>query len=572
MYSETKHPLVISFAHPDGLLLLDMADKGLRNTSSYRRMMVLVGKAVGSNRSDRLELASSLLEREVDSFTSLSREDIEFLIDMLLSWEKTQTVRLANGVLFTESMMICDMIEQDIPYLSEKSILSDTQSRKKYTSMREITQKDMQDAYQKSDFSDFASNVLSATSKLSDTVTTIPEANHGRWAKHKVIQAPTTGLGLELGAGGFPRGKIFHFYGAKHSGKSMIAYQIAAMSQKQGIPVVIVDAEAAMDADFAENLGLDLSPELLKIVLPGNIEELSNLLIELSDKPYTIIVDSIASSASKIELTRDRSKKSARVGGTAIEWSNTLSVIRTRLLRSGCTLVLINQVRKNMDAGMYGDPNRPWGSDVIQHQVDISFYVTSANAKDNLKDRGYKISRLHMKKNRFDDMTDVKIDMPFKPGFPYNKSIDHTISCEKSIGSGVPVVWGELADNVFRANHSATDDGTGIISKNGRFTLRIDPVMMKAILFDDEDFDAVDIEPSKDWEVPEDGNWSGADIPDTDTENSEFFTLPGLGVINAIKWLSKHPSANELIGQRMLNALNRKRDVIEQFDRESGIE
>ena len=520
--------------------------------------MALVKRACGSVRSDRIDLVSTLLKKNISSFTQMTMDDILYATELLEAWENTQKVRFANGTLVTEAMMVCDMMDLRIPHLSHNSLLSDEKSRKEYLKM---AGKDVHIKYATDGFDDFENDVDAITSGLDDTVTTIPETHSGRWPSDMVIQAPTVGLGLALGTGGFPRGKIVHFYGAKHSGKSMIAYRIGAKSQEQGIPVVLIDAEAAMDADFANSLGLDLDPKMLKVILPGNIEELSNTLIELSGKPYTVIVDSIASSASKVELTRDRTKKEARVGGNAKAWADTLAVIRTRLLLNGGTLILINQVRKNMDAGMFGDPNRPWGSDVIQHQVDISFLVTAAKESvDYFNKKGFKISRLHMKKNRFDDMTDIKIDLTYRPGNPYNTSLDLLRTCDKKISSGSSVTFGEMAKNVLVKNAAPSKDGKETVSNRGKFSIRIDPLMMSAIQADEPDFSEVAIDPIEGWEAPD--NWFDVEVPDVDEENSEYFGLPNLHERPAVIWLNRHPVAAELISERMLNALKYKKDIL----------
>lgn len=526
--------------------------------------MALLTKSIGDNRADRLLLASSILNQTITSFKDLDEDQIEILLSACEGWEKVQTARFGNGVLGLESMMVVDMIDGKIPNLTDKNYnISDNNSRKKYLKMKKMTQKDIRSKYGNKDFSGFASDIDTATKKLDDTIVSIPEANHGRWTLDNVIPAPTIGMGLALGTGGIPRGKIIHFYGAKHSGKSQNAYQIARMSQQQGIPVVIIDTEASMDSDFAENLGLDLDPNKLQIIMPGNIEELSNLLINLSGNPYTVIVDSIASTASKVELTRDRSKKEARVGGNAKTWADTLAVIRTRLFENGGTLVLINQVRADLNAGIYGDPEKPWGSEAIQHQVDISFKVQAVKEKkDNLKAKGYKISKLYMKKNRFDDMTDVTIELPFKPGYPYNRPIDITRYCDRNIASGIATSYGELAKNALRAN-MFTENGETISSKQGRYVLRVDPLLMAAIQHDEPGFDDVDIEPLKNWVPPEDDNFYAIDIPDVDENNSEYYNIPGLHEASCIKWMAQHPVALSVLEQRLLNGLNHKQGILD---------
>lgn len=539
----------------------------LRTTNEYKHLMALFFKACGRNRTDRLRLASDLLGREVASFTDLDIDDINILIECFEDWERIQKVRLANGTLGIEALMVLDYLDGIRDTLADDSYLSTIQSRKGFVEMSRISPEELRASYSKpADLDSFMTKLESTTDSLKDTIITSPEVFDGRWPREMVINAPSVAMGLELGTGGIPRGRIVHLYGEKHSGKSQAAYQIGRMSQQQGIPVVLIDTEASLDADFAENLGLDTSMEhnLFRHIMPGNVEEVSEIVAALANEQCTIIIDSIASSVSIHEVERNKVDSSSRVGGVAKSWGDLFSIIRTRLFKSGATVILVNQVRSNLQAGLYGDPLRPWGGSAIEHQQDISFKITAAKEKAN-KLKGYNISRFHMKKNRFDDMTEKKFDLFFKPGYPYNDCIGLARICDKVIAVGSSTTYGILSKNTLLKDYMWDDQAGKLIQKKNRYTIRIDPYLYSAILYDDPDFEGdVDLEPLEGWAPPEDFDFYKIDVPDVDEENSVYYTIPRQYEVTLIRWLADHPVAMDVIVQRFLNGLNRKAEVLDE--------
>ena len=153
--------------------------------------------------------------------------------------------------------------------------------------------------------------------------------------------------------------------------------------------------------------------------------------------------------------------------------------------------------------------------------------------------------------------------MCFKPGRPYDRSIDVVRTCGQNIEPNNPVTYGELSGNALVADSFFNDQTEKIESKKNRFAISIDPYMMAAIQLDDPEFAEVDITPAEDY----DGVWdSDNPAPDIDVNGPlSGFTLPGVGEVNAMKWLKKHPSARDLIAERMLNGLNRKNDYIQEL-------
>lgn len=385
------------------------------------------------------------------------------------------------------------------------------------------------------------------------------DPSHGRMSSDKVIPAPTTSLGLALGVGGIPRSKVIHVWGEKHGGKTLLANHFIAEAQKINIPTIILDAEAAADGAFMSDVGVDTS--MVRIVQPTDLESLCTSLRKLASSGALVIVDSIAAAESSAELERNLAKDHARVGGNAALWKSTLSIFRPLARKYGTTLILINQMRANFNAGMMGDPHKPYGPEAIQHNSDISIRVTSVKEKkDTLKKHGYKISRLRFTKNRMSGDLAV-LDLVFKPGYPYNESIDLVRVCTQPIDVGCDMTYGELSKNALVGDTVFDDQNQEFAPKKNRYAIAIDPHMMAAIQVDEPDFADVDIVPVEGYN----DHWdSDNPAPDLDEENFTGFTLPGVGEMNAMKWLKNHPTARNLISERMLNGLNWKKDFISE--------
>ena len=536
----------------------------IRNSSQYRHLMALIGQVGATNRADRLSLASSLLGKTVNSFTELNLEEIDILVEKLRDWETIQNQRWGNQSLLLESLMIAELYNNFDTIDMDTPILSNSKSRKEFIDKMVSKNYDVSKENYKSNLSDFQSALGNVTSKLKHTNTDEKiYVNEGKWEDWQLIPAPATSLGLALGVGGIPRGKVIHVWGKKHAGKSMLSYQIAAKSIESEIPTVILDAEAALDGKFAKKLGIDVDSEFFNLVRPSSLEDALDIIRELSTTGSTIVVDSISSLFSETDLEKDL-RQSDRVGGTARLWIKTLGTIRTRLLNSGTTLILINQVRSNMDAGMYGPKEKAWGSEGIQHQVDVSINVNKVKEDTEfLKKRGFSISRLRFDKNRFSNTSETVVDLSFKPGQPYRQDVDVIKACGTSIGQNVSLTYGELADNVLVKNALASEeDPKEFTKKNGRFVLKVDPYMMRAIMQDDPNFTDVAIEPTDDKTFEK----LKGEVPPSDPENYEFLTLPGRGEGNAIKWAIKHPHAVDVISERLLLGLNNRDNALDALD------
>ena len=524
--------------------------ESITKSRSYKHLMTLMNNAGIIDRRERLDIARKILDKPLRSFQYLDSDDVLVLIDHFNSWKKIQELRFVNSTMFIESSMIMDVLNDDTKgLLSDRSILSTKKSRSKWMKDYQLEEKD----YQVSE--DDMSSILSEVTTGLDIKEKRLSIDSGRWPSWKCIPAPTVGLGLATNIGGIPRGKITHIWGQKHGGKSYLTFSIIAQAQKQGIPCILIDTEAAATGELVKDLGVDV--DKLVVYTPSNLETVCTMLRKLSNKPALVVVDSIAASESSVELERNISKDAPRVAGNAQLWKSTLSIVRPNLVDSGGAFILVNQVRKNLNAGPYGNPDKPYGADAIHHNVDLSMVVRPVKEKNNtLEGNGYKISRLAFDKNRFGELATT--DISFRPGFPYDKNVDLVRTCGETIAKGSKKTYGEIADNAILKGYIADPQNGDLVAKKNRWVIRVDSYLMAALLEDDPDFDEVDIEP-----IPVE-EFDITEVPNVDTENSEYFTIPKLGEVNAAAFFKKHPTTAYVIGERLLNSLEKKHEVLKK--------
>lgn len=512
--------------------------------------MVLMNNAGLIDRQERLDIASKIVGRAVETFTSLTEEEVEKLTTCFKNWKFIQEQRFTNGVMEIESFMLFDILSSDskLLKLSDNDILSTVKSRREFMNFYELTEKD----YESNE--EFESILGSITGKASRGIKVKKlTVDAGRWPKWKIVNPPTTGFGLATGIGGLPRGKIVHFWGQKHGGKSYLTYSLIAQAQRQGMYCILFDTEAAATGKLVDALGVDV--DKLAVLTPDDIEDLGNMLKEaVKHKNLFIVIDSIAATESGAELERDYNK-AAKVAGNSQTWKSILNTSRAPLQDNGSTLVLINQVRRKMDASPYEYPFKAYGGESIHHNVDISARVESVTERNaTLKERGFKISRIYFDKNRFAEMTTV--DLIFHPGLPYDTSLDLTRIVTTEVTAGSKVNYGMLADNVFLADKEWNYETEQLVNKKNKYALRVDPWMMAALLADNPDFDECDIEPHPEYD-PE------GKVPEVDIENSTYITFPGRFALGVAKELRAMPHTMQVISERLLNSLEKRQEIIE---------
>jgi recombination protein RecA len=180
------------------------------------------------------------------------------------------------------------------------------------------------------------------------------------------IEATSTGsLGLDiaLGIGGLPQGRIIEIYGPESSGKTTLTLHVVAEAQKKGGVCAFVDAEHALDPQYAKKLGVNLD-ELL-ISQPDTGEQALEIVDTLvrSGAVSLIVVDSVAALVPKSEIEGDMGDM--QMGSQARLMSQAMRKLTASIGRSNCMVIFINQIRMKIGV-MFGSPETTTGGNALK--------------------------------------------------------------------------------------------------------------------------------------------------------------------------------------------------------------
>ncbi len=166
------------------------------------------------------------------------------------------------------------------------------------------------------------------------------------------ISTGSFGLDIALGIGGLPQGRIIEIYGQESTGKTTLALHTIAEAQKKGGVCFYIDAEHAMDPQYATKLGVDIKK--LLISQPGCGEEALDLVenMVLTNEFAVIVIDSVASLTPKAEIEGDMGTQ--HVGRQARLMSHALRKLTAIVAQSNTIVIFINQLRENIGVIGYG--------------------------------------------------------------------------------------------------------------------------------------------------------------------------------------------------------------------------
>ncbi len=184
----------------------------------------------------------------------------------------------------------------------------------------------------------------------------------------EVVPTGSLSLDLALGVGGLPKGRIVEIFGPESSGKSTLALNIVAQAQKQGGKAAFIDAEHAMDPDYAGRMGVVVN-ELL-ISQPSSGEEALNILESLvrSGIIDVIVVDSVAALTPQREI--DGEMGDQHVGLQARMMSQALRKLTAIAAKSGTMIIFINQLREKIGI-MWGNPETTPGGRALKFYSSV---------------------------------------------------------------------------------------------------------------------------------------------------------------------------------------------------------
>ena len=185
---------------------------------------------------------------------------------------------------------------------------------------------------------------------------------------------PTGALALDvaLGVGGIPRGRIIEIYGPESSGKTTLAQHIVAECQKKGGIAAFVDAEHALDPEYARNLGVNI--EELLISQPDTGEQALDITEELvrSGAVDIIVVDSVAALVPKAEI--EGSMEDQQMGLQARLMSKALRKLTGIIGKTNTTVIFINQLRQKIGV-MYGNPETTTGGNALKYYASVRMEI-----------------------------------------------------------------------------------------------------------------------------------------------------------------------------------------------------
>jgi recombination protein RecA len=188
----------------------------------------------------------------------------------------------------------------------------------------------------------------------------------------EVIPTGSIALDIALGVGGLPRGRVVEIYGPESSGKTTVALHAVANAQRAGGIAAFIDAEHALDPDYAQKLGVDT--DALLVSQPDNGEqalEIADMLIR-SGALDVIVVDSVAALVPRAEIEGEMGD--SHVGLQARLMSQALRKITGALSGSGTTAIFINQLREKIGV-MFGSPETTTGGRALKFYSSVRLDV-----------------------------------------------------------------------------------------------------------------------------------------------------------------------------------------------------
>src|SRR5688572_1445725 len=184
----------------------------------------------------------------------------------------------------------------------------------------------------------------------------------------EVVSTGSLGLDLALGVGGLPRGRVVEIYGPESSGKTTLTLQVIAEMQKLGGTCAFIDAEHALDVQYAVKLGVNL-PDLL-ISQPDTGEQALEIVDALvrSGSVDLVVIDSVAALTPKAEIEGDMGD--SLPGLQARLMSQALRKLTANIKRTNCLVVFINQIRMKIGV-MFGSPETTTGGNALKFYASV---------------------------------------------------------------------------------------------------------------------------------------------------------------------------------------------------------
>lgn len=284
--------------------------------------------------------------------------------------------------------------------------------------------------------------------------------------KVDIESIPTGSISLDvaLGIGGIPRGRVIEVYGPESSGKTTLTLHVVASAQKAGGVAAFIDAEHALDPEYAKKIGVNIKD--LLISQPDNGEQALDIVETLvnSGAVSIIVVDSVAALVPKAEIEGEMGDH--HVGRQARLMSQALRKLTAIVAKSNCTVIFINQIRMKIGV-MFGNPETTTGGNALKFYSSVRVEVRrSAQIKRNDEIVGNRVKVKIVKNKVAPPFRTTEFDIMYNEGISLSGDIlDTGVKFEVIGKKGNSYSFGEVKLGVGRETAKTTLKADGKLIK-----------------------------------------------------------------------------------------------------------
>ena len=193
----------------------------------------------------------------------------------------------------------------------------------------------------------------------------------------QVVSTGSLGLDIALGVGGLPRGRVVEIYGPESSGKTTLTLQVIAEMQKLGGTAAFIDAEHALDPQYAQKLGVNVSDLLISQPDTGEQAlEIADMLVR-SGSVDIVVIDSVAALTPKAEIEGEMGD--SHMGLQARLMSQALRKLTGNIKRTNTLVIFINQIRMKIGV-MFGNPETTTGGNALKFYASVRLDIRRTGA------------------------------------------------------------------------------------------------------------------------------------------------------------------------------------------------